>query len=240
MDKNKIIITLATKQNTPNLTKFMLDYADAITRIDAVATPAYFYGCFGDLKNEGKIIKPYKFEPCKGISKGVLNAKNAEEILDILKDPKNPKGVVSTGKQILAHKEVINNIDKRIQLVAYEGGHHLALANLGRNQRKYFDQHPELKKEKLALFKEAIEHKKMGELTKDLYRTWLNTGGREFNNFYMPQTFHQWGSLGLSLSLSDRKTPRYLAASEYAHIFDEKDKLELKQTTVTENKSDSQ
>ena len=91
MDKNKIIITLATKQNTPNLTKFMLDYADAITRIDAVATPAYFYGCFGDLKNEGKIIKPYKFGPCKGISKGVLNAKNArKKPQDTLRHPNMP------------------------------------------------------------------------------------------------------------------------------------------------------
>ncbi len=39
----------------------------------------------------------------------------------------------------------------------------------------------------------------------------------------MPQSFHEWGSLGLSLSLSDMTTPRYLAASEYATVFEEKE-----------------
>ena len=156
----------------------------------------------------------------RGISKGVLNAETPEEIIDILKDPKNPKGLEAVRSEMIAHKKVINKTDKRIQLVAYEGGHHLALANLGRNQRKYFDNHPELKVEKLALFKDAIENIGMGEITKDLYKVWLEEGGKQFNNFYMPQSFHEWGSLGLSLSLSDMQTPRYLAASEYASIYE--------------------
>ncbi len=124
---------------------------------------------------------------------------------------------------MIAHRKVINKTDKGIQLVAYEGGHHLALANIGRNQRKYFDNHPELKVEKLALFKDAIEHVGMGEITKDLYKLWLEEGGKQFNNFYMPQSFHEWGSLGLSLSLSDMKTPRYLAAAEYARIYEKEE-----------------
>jgi len=235
INERNLIITIATKQNNPNLTKFMLDYAaktKSIERIDAVATPAYFFGCFGDLKNNDEIIKPHKFGPCKGVSKGVLNAETAEEIINIIKDPKNPKGVETIRKEIIAHKKVINNIDKRIQLIAYEGGHHLALANLGRNQRKYFDKHPELKLEKLALFKEAIEHEGMGEITKDLYKVWLEEGGKQFNNFYMPQSFHEWGSLGLSLSLSDMKTPRYLAASEYASAFEKEEAARREATTV--------
>ena len=226
INENKLIFTMATKQNNPNLTQTMLEYATkqkSIDRIDAVATPAYFFGCFGDLKVEDEIIKPHKFGPCKGISKGVLNAKSADEIIDILKDPKNPKGIENIRKEMIAHKKVINKTDKRIQLVAYEGGHHLALANLGRNQRKYFDKNPELKSEKLALFKVAIENVGMGEITKDLYRVWLEEGGKQFNNFYMPQSYHEWGSLGLSLSLSDMGTPRYLAASEYAPVFEKKE-----------------
>ncbi|KAG1660398.1 hypothetical protein GQR58_021958 [Nymphon striatum] len=170
IDEKRLIFTLSTKQNNPNLTQSMLEYAvkhKSIERIDAIATPAYFFGCFGDLKVEDKIIKPHKFGPCKGISKGVLNAKTADEIIDVLKDPENPKGIGAIRKEMMAHKKVINKTDKRIQLVAYEGGHHLALANLGRNQRKYFDSHPELKVEKLALFKDAIEHIGMGEITKD-------------------------------------------------------------------------
>ncbi len=233
INEKNLIITLATKQNNPNLTKFMLDYAlrtKSLERIDAVATPAYFFGCFGDLKNKDEIIKPHKFGPCKGISKGVLNAKTAEEIINIIKDPDNPKGVEATRKELIAQKNAINSVDKNIQLVAYEGGHHLALSNLGRNQRKYFDTHPELKKEKLKLFKEAIEHKGMGEITKNLYQTWLEAGGTQFNNFYMPQSFHEWGSLGLSLSLSDRTTPRYLAASEYASVFEKKEEQQEEKT----------
>jgi len=232
IDESKLIFTLATKQNNPNLTQSMLEYAvkhKSIERVDAIATPAYFFGCFGDLKVADEIIKPHKFGPCKGISKGVLNAETAEDIIDILKDPKNPKGIESIRKEMIAHKNVINKTDKRIQLVAYEGGHHLALANLGRNQRKYFDNHPELKVEKLSLFKDAIEHAGMGEITKDLYKTWLEEGGKQFNNFYMPQSFHEWGSLGLSLSLSDMETSRYLAASEYAPIF------EIKESEQKEN-----
>ncbi|MEB8432744.1 hypothetical protein OO007_10940 [Cocleimonas sp. KMM 6892] len=226
IDEKKLIFTLATKQNNPNLTQSMLEYAvkkKSIQRVDAIATPAYFFGCFGDLKVKDEIIKPYKFGPCKGISKGVLNAETAEEIIDILKDPKNPKGVEAIRAEMIAHKAVINKSDKRIQLVAYEGGHHLAIANLGRNQRKYFDSHPELKVEKLALFKDAIESIGMGEITKDLYKVWLEEDGKQFNNFYMPQSFHEWGSLGLSLSLSDMKTPRYLAADEYARIYEIKE-----------------
>ena len=205
----------------------MLEYAvkhKSIERIDAVATSAYFFGCFGDLKVKDGIIQPHKFGPCKGISKGVLNAESADEIIEILKDPKNPLGVENIKEQIITHKKVINKTDKRIQLVAYEGGHHLALVNLERNQRIYIDKHPELKVEKLALFKDAIEHEGMGKITKDLYKVWLEEDGKQFNNFYMPQTFHEWGSLGLSQSLSDMSTPRYLAASEYAPIFDMKEK----------------
>ena len=231
INENKLIFTLATKQNNPNLTQSMLDYAvkrKSIERVDAIATPAYFFGCFGDLKVENTIIKPHKFGPCNGISKGVLNAKTAKDIIDILKDPENPKGIKNIRKELIAHKKVINKTDKRIQLVAYEGGHHLALANLGRNQRKYFDSHPDLKVEKLALFKDAIEHEGMGEITKDLYKVWLEEGGKQFNNFYMPQSFHEWGSLGLSLSLSDMSTPRYLAASEYALIFKEKEAASIR------------
>lgn len=226
IDESRLIFTLATKQNNPNLTQSMLEYAikhKSIDRVDAIATPAYFFGCFGDLKVDDTVIQPYKFGPCKGISKGVLNAESAEEIIDILKDPKNPKGIENIRQEMIAHKKVIDKTDKRIQLVAYEGGHHLALANLGRNQRKYFDSHPDLKVEKLALFKEAIEHVGMGEVTKDLYKVWLEEGGKQFNNFYMPQSFHEWGSLGLSLSLADMATPRYLAASEYAPIFEMED-----------------
>ena len=63
----------------------------------------------------------------------------------------------------------------------------------------------------------------MGEITKDLYKVWLEEGGKEFSNFYMPQSFHEWGSLGLSQSLSDMETPRYLAASEYASVFEKKE-----------------
>ena len=227
--EDNLIFTLATKQNNPNLTQSMLEYAvkhKSIERVDAIATPAYFFGCFGDLKVDDKVIKPHKFGPCKGISKGVLNAETAEDIIDILKDPKNPKGIETIRKEMIAHKKVINKTDKRIQLVAYEGGHHLALANLGRNQRKYFDNHPELKVEKLALFKDAIENIGMGEITKDLYKVWLEEDGKQFNNFYMPQSFHEWGSLGLSLSLSDMETPRYLVASEYAPIFDLKESVQ--------------
>ena len=241
--ENKLIFTLATKQNNPNLTQSMLEYAvkrKSIERVDAIATPAYFFGCFGDLKAEDRIIKPYKFGPCNGISKGVLNAKTAEDIIVILKDPENPKGTEAIRKEMIAHKKVIDEIDKRIELVAYEGGHHLALANLGWNQRKYFNNHPELKAEKLALFKDAIEHVGMGEITKDLYKVWLEEGGKQFNNFYMPQSFHEWGSLGLSLSLSDMATPRYLAASKYATVFAEKEAATIinpiKKTTETRRK----
>jgi len=221
-EKN-LIVTLATKQNNPNLTQSMLAYAKktgSIKRVDAIASPAYFFGCFGDLLVGDQTIRPHKFGPCKGVSKGVLNAKTAEEVIEIIKDPKNPKGTESIRKEIIAHKAVIDKYDKRIQLVAYEGGHHLALANLGRNQRKYIENHPDLKKEKLALFKEAIEHEGMGEITKSLYQVWLEEGGKTFNNFYMPQTFHEWGSFGLSLSVSDRTTPRYLMAAEYARIYE--------------------
>ena len=234
--EDNLIFTLATKQNNPNLTQSMLDYAvkrKSIERVDAIATPAYFFGCFGDLKVNEEIIKPHKFGPCKGISKGVLNAESADEIIDIIKDPKNPKGIENVRKEMIAHKKVINETDKRIQLVAYEGGHHLALANLGRNQRKYFDSHPELKIEKLALFKDAIENVGMGEITKDLYKVWLEEDGKQFNNFYMPQTFHEWGSLGLSLSLSDMATPRYLAALKYALVFKKK---EAAITNTSENR----
>lgn len=226
INEKNLIITMATKQNNPNLTNLMLSYAvktKSIERIDTVATAAYFFGCFGDLKNEDKIIKPNKFGPCHDVAKGVLTVKTAEEIIDVIKDQENPKGIESVRQEIIAHKNVINEIDERIQLVAYEGGHHLALTNLGRDQKKYLDNHPELKNEKLELFKEAIEHKGMGEITKDLYKVWLEEDGKEFNNFYMPQSFHEWGSLGLSLSLSDLETPRYLAASEYASVFEKKE-----------------
>ena len=221
-NEKNLIVTLGTKQNNPNLTQSMLDYAvktDALKNIDAVTIPAYFYGCFGDLKIEDRIIKAQKFGSCKGVSKGVLNAKTPEEIIDILKDPANPNGVEAIRKEMIAHKAVMDKHDKRLQLVAYEGGHHLALANLGWSQRKYIANHPELKAEKLALFEKTIEHEGMGGLTKSLYKMWLEEGGKVFNNFYMPQTFHEWGSFGLSLSLSDRKTSRYLAAAEFALIF---------------------
>jgi len=227
MDEQNLIVTLATKQNNPVLTKIMLSHAaktESIKRIDAVATSAYFYACFGNLNHDDKVISPHKFGPCHDVAKGVLNAKTAQEVIDVIKDPNNPRGVEAVRKELIAQNKEINDIDDRIQLVAYEGGHNLALTNLGRDQQKYFDRHPELKAEKLALFKEAIELEGMGAITKHLYKVWLEEDGKVFNNFYMPQSFHEWGSLGLSESLSDMETPRYLVASEFAAVFEKMEK----------------
>ncbi len=59
IDESNLIFTLATKQNNPNLTQSMLEYAvkhKSIERVDAIATPAYFFGCFGDLYCQNKIV----------------------------------------------------------------------------------------------------------------------------------------------------------------------------------------
>ncbi len=216
--KERLITVLATKQSNPGLTEIMLEYADTmkyLPMIDGIATGAYFYGCLGRIDS----IESGEIGECLGTKHGIMSVQNAHQLLDILEDPKNPKGVRKVKEQMEDQIEMIKTVSDKIKLLVYEGGHHLTTSLAKRKQIIHMKSTKGRELKLLKIFRTAVEHPRMSRITEELYDAWMEIGGTTFINFDMAHGYHKWGAFGLSESVSDKNTPRYKSAVKYSKRF---------------------
>ncbi|NJQ97723.1 MAG: hypothetical protein HC784_08940 [Hydrococcus sp. CSU_1_8] len=104
-------------------------------------------------------------------------------------------------EQIKAHASLAQK--ENLQLLAYEGGQHLAGVGSVENNDRI-----------TQLFIQANRDSRMGEIYRDYLQTWFELGGSLFlyyNDISQPS---RWGSWGLLESVSQKSSPKYDAALE--------------------------
>ncbi len=189
----RLVRVAGSYQNSVDLSRNILQYEDAFEHIDALAIAPYFHACSNRQHRD-----------CKNpitVPKLLPEVTSVDEIFEALENPSDPYGIPATLRLIKQQAALTKNYD--IQLVAYEGGQHLAVNWSDKNRSKE-------EKENLGkLFKQANEDPRMGELYLTLLRNWKAEGGTLFNMFNMPQTWHRWGSWGIKTHLNQPREEAY-------------------------------
>ncbi len=182
----RLVRVAGSYQNSLDLSRNVLEYEGAHEYIDALAIAPYFHAC-----------STRRHRDCKNIltiPTLLPEAKTVDDIFEALLNTSDPYGVPAAIKLIQQQAELANKYN--VQLVAYEGGVHLAV--------DWSDKSRAMKdNEKLnELFAKASDDPRMGELYLDLLQNWRRSGGTVFNVFNMPQTWHRWGAWGIKTHLN--------------------------------------
>ncbi len=185
-ETDRLIRVAGSYQNSTDLSRNILKYENAYEHLDALAIAPYFHAC-SNREHRG----------CKnllGVNTLLPDATNLDDVFNALQNPYDPYGVPATIKLIQKQAELAQSYN--LQLVAYEGGQHLAV-NWSDKTRSTAQ-----KKQLSKLFKAANKDSRMGEIYMQLFNSWKAAGGTIFNVFNMPQTWHRWGSWGIKEHLN--------------------------------------
>ncbi len=200
-DSNRLIRVVGSYQNSADLSRNILEYEGAHEYIDALAVAPYFHAC-----------STRQHRDCKNplnVPMLLPDATSVDEIFEALENPSDPYAVPATFKLIKMQAAIAEKYD--IDLVAYEGGAHLAVDWSDKNSTTE-------KKEQLnELYAQANKDPRMGELYLRLLESWKTEGGTAFNLFNMPQTSHRWGSWGIKTHLNQprKEAIKYDAAMQF-------------------------
>lgn len=181
-DCKRLVRILSTQSANPWTGTTVLDWNDAHKHADAIAIAPYFGNRFGDPRTAEKVA-----------------AMSVEELLKALADD------VTANRKILSRYTEIAR-KRGLQLMAYEGGQHLAGYGGAEN-------HSEL----TALFHAANRHPRMKDLYLQDLDNWTKAGGGLFCVFASMGNYSKWGSWGvLEHRLQDpTRVPKMQALREY-------------------------
>lgn len=187
---DRLMRVAGSYQNSTDLSKNVLKYENAHLHMDALAIAPYFHACSTRQHRDCKNIL--------SIPKLLPEVKTVDEVFDALENPADPYGVPSAIKLIRQQAAVAKEYN--VQLVAYEGGEHLAV-NWSNKEI------PEKEKVALnAIYAKANRDPRMGYLYSRLLENWKNSGGTLFNIFNMPQAWHRWGAWGIKTHLNQPRS----------------------------------
>ncbi|NJM89476.1 MAG: cellulose-binding protein [Hydrococcus sp. RU_2_2] len=202
-DKDRIVGTMAGHSANAWLLSRALSYAwsdNPLSHeeygIDAIAIAPYFGYYLGSPDHQAQIAI-WTTQVDGGLD---LLFKEISQggVLD--NSPKNG-ALQEAYEQIKAHASLAQK--ENLQLLAYEGGQHLAGVGSVENNDRI-----------TQLFIQANRDSRMGEIYRDYLQTWFELGGSLFlyyNDISQPS---RWGSWGLLESVSQKSSPKYDAALE--------------------------
>jgi hypothetical protein len=178
----RLVRVLATQSANPWTGSTVLDWKDAYKSADAVAIAPYFGHRFGNPKTADKVA--------------AMSA--AELVAELATDVENNKKVLKSYAELAGKR--------KLQLMAYEGGQHLAGYQGAENNEKL-----------TKLFHEANRHPKMKELYLADLKNWQEAGGGLFCVFSSMGTYSKWGSWGVLEHTGQdvKEAPKYQALREY-------------------------
>lgn len=197
----RIIRVVGSYINSPDLSRNILTYENAFENIDAIAVAPYFHACWNRTHRACKNFI--------GVPNLLPQAKTTNDIFELLENTSDPYSLPTTIKHIGTHAQIAK--EHGVDLVAYEGGQHLAVNWQDQDYTK------EQKETLSDLFLQANKDERMGQMYLELLRAWKETGGKLFVTFTMPQTPHRWGSWGLKehLNQSRDQAPKYQAILQF-------------------------
>jgi hypothetical protein len=198
-DKERVIGVIATQAGNPWIASRELSYpwttqplSHAQSGIDALAIAPYFGG------NDYLLNTPEKVARVSAWAKDSQGGLDAffDELLNGASSGQN--AVEFTAATIKTHKQIAS--DHNLQLLAYEGGQHLANPN-----------DPSM----TDLFIRANRDPRMGQLYERYLNQWHELGGGLFQNFSDVATPNKWGSWGTLESIQQETSPKFEALKQY-------------------------
>lgn len=197
----RIIRVIGSYINSPDLSRNVLNHENAFEHIDAIAVAPYFHACWNRAHRDCKNFI--------GVPDLLPKAKTPDDIFKLLENPSDPYSLPTTIKLIEKHVQIAD--DFGVNLIAYEGGQHLAV------HWQDQDYTMEQKETLSTLFLETNRDPRMGQMYLELLRAWKDAGGTLFITYTLPQTPHRWGSWGLKEHLNQARdqAPKYQAILQF-------------------------
>jgi len=180
LGKDRLVRVLATQSANPWTGTTVMDWKEAYKQADAIAIAPYFGHRFGSPKLADQVAQM-----------------SVEALLEELaKDIEANKAKVQTYAQEAKKR--------RLRLLAYEGGQHLAGHGGAENNEAL-----------TKLFHAANRHPRMKQLYLRDYANWNEAGGDLFAVFSSVGRYSKWGSWGQLESFTQKTSPKYEALREY-------------------------
>lgn len=180
--RKQLVRVLAAQAANPWTSEQVLGWKDAWKQADALAVAPYFGNAFGDPKTQERVAKL--------------------PVTTLLSELK--KEIDSSNKEMIARQSAVAR-KANLQLIAYEGGQHLAgYAGTENNEAL------------TNLFIAANRHPGMHDLYRAHLRNWFQSGGGLFVVFSNVSKPSKWGSWG-ALEYQDQpveQAPKYRAILE--------------------------
>lgn len=182
LDRRRMVRVLAPQSANPWTGTTMMDFVNATEEVDAVAIAPYFGNALGDPKVAAETAKL-----------------DVDAVLEVCRKS------LRENKEVIA-KYVGETSKRKLDLIAYEGGQHLAGYQGAENNDAL-----------TKLFQAANRHPKMRELYLEDLNNWKEAGGGLFCLYSSVGRYSKWGSWGLlESSDQDAKTaPKLRAVREF-------------------------
>ncbi len=180
-DKNRLVRVMAGQAANAYIPELSLKYEDAYKHTDAIAIAPYFGGYLGKADRHAEKMSVYAlFQE--------LRSKALPESIQWM------KAVAEVAKRY--------NVD----MIAYEGGHHLTGINGAENNRKLNE-----------LFDKANRNPQMRPLYERYFNEWKKAGGKLFVYYSAPSKSTKWGRWGITESLyqTRKDSPKYDAVLKF-------------------------
>ncbi|MGF1547476.1 MAG: hypothetical protein ACFCUG_09120 [Thiotrichales bacterium] len=179
----RLVKVLASQAANAWFGDLILGYGEAARHADALAIAPYFGGHLGD---------PSGAERVERLSVAAL--------FDEVRTQSLPEAI----EWMEANAKVAKK--HGVDLIAYEGGHHLAGFHGAENRKKLND-----------LFDNADRHRQMRAMTTRYLDAWRKAGGTLFVYYSSPTKTSKWGRWGLTDSLYRKRAeaPKYDAVLEF-------------------------
>ncbi len=203
-DSERIIGVMGAQSANPYTGRTALDYrwsntelSRSDTDIDAVAIAPYF-GRYIGLPENRATLESWTQDSDGGLSKLF------QEITQGGLLGNSPEGgaLAQAYREIEAYNEIAT--EENVQLLAYEGGQHLAGVRGLENNQAIVD-----------LFIAANRDPRMGNIYRDYLAQWSNLGGDVFVHYSDIRAHDKWGSWGVLESVYQDSSPKYDALVDF-------------------------
>ena len=180
--KDRLVRVLAAQSANPWTSEQVMDFEDAYKYADVLGIAPYFGYELGSPKTQDEVAKM-----------------SVDAVLDAC------QGLVKKGNETIARQAQLAK-ERRLRLVAYEGGQHL-VGHGGAENNKQLEE----------LFHAANRHPRMKQLYLEYLSGWKQNGGTMMAIFSSTGRYSKWGSWGLMEYHGQPETsaPKYQAVIEF-------------------------
>ncbi|MGB1252028.1 MAG: cellulose-binding protein [Candidatus Promineifilaceae bacterium] len=203
-DADRIICVMATHAANAYIAEEMLEcplrsFQGCYQNMDAIAIAPYFGQHLGDSQHQQAVLG-WTYQADGGMNKLFAELNTGSMLTSNAIGRTNVDDAIANIEtyKLLADKYGLD-------LVAYEGGQHLAATGPVQNQPRI-----------LAMFEQANEDPRMGEIYSRYLEAWHDLGGTMFVHYVNTGNWGTWGTWGAQKYYNDPDSVKYPALMSYA------------------------